>query len=403
MFDKTIIIVSGMVDATIKEYQPDVDFRIFRTVEDLGNYLDKNPLRAQTMYITKDVIGGVNSTFTYLRNLVTNNDYLSVDNIVYLTEEKSDELESLRYLIDEFELSNWEIITGTMSRAFITEIVNGTFRGDRTNVKHKAVYRKPRQEYVKSKLKEYSTMEEDYPDDEHDLSNIPDEDVPLIEVPAQTSHLDYVYIAGLQSLERTAFTLIAAQYIALNSRVILIESDPDYHTLTECATKANVDATYVTITKLYEDTEVAIEIIKNSEKNLVIVSCIDRIDFDYEFISQLLYYNLSSSFDYIISEIPLESVSTDHFTTIVVPSTVLGTLATGEKVDKSVLGMSKFVGVNLNHLPEIHINSGVVVSTILEDILTAKDIQCPVITINSLRLKDSIYDLGCVLGRNLNK
>ena len=37
--NKTIIIVSGMVDATIKEFQPDTEFQIFRTFEELGNFL----------------------------------------------------------------------------------------------------------------------------------------------------------------------------------------------------------------------------------------------------------------------------------------------------------------------------------------------------------------------------
>ena len=403
MFSKTVIIVSSQVDATIKEYQPDVDFRIFKSVEDLGNYLDKNPLRAQTMFVTKDVIGGANTTFTYLRKIVTENDYMSVDNVVYITEENSEELESLNYLIDEFHLSNWEIITGSMTRAFITEIINGTFRGDRMSVQHKAVYRRPRAEYVKSKLKTYSSMDEEYQDDEHDLSDIPDEEVPELPIPDIEEHLDYVYIAGLKGYERTAFAFIAAQYLSLTEKTIIVESDPEYHTLTEFATKSNVDATYVPMTMLYDDPDKALSVIRNSEKKLVVVSCVDRIDFDYKYICQLLYYNLVSDFTYFVCETDLSDISQDHVSIVTVPSTVIDVLATGEKIDKSLLDNCRFIGINLCHLPEIHINSGVVVSTLLSDILSTQDIICPVVTLSSLRLHGSAYDLGGVLERRFLK
>ena len=400
MYTKTIIIVSGLVDATVKEYQPDVDFRIFKNVEDLSNFLEKNPLRAQTMFVTRDVIGGVNTTFTYLRKLVVDNDYLSVDSVVYLTEEDGEELDSLNYLIDEFNLNNWEIITGSMSRAFVTEVINGTFRGDKMNVKHKAVYRRPRAEYVKSQLKNYDTLDEDYPDDDHDLQDIPDIEVPIEEVPKLTEHLSYVYIAGIKGLERSAFAFIAAQYLALTDKTILIESDPDYHTITELATKSGVKATHVLMSTLYEDPDKAFQIIRESENNLVILECIERINFNYKFICQLLYYNLENEFTYLVQEIALDELATNHVATVVVPSTVLGTLETGEMIDKSLIDNINFVGVNLNQLPEIHINSGVVMSKLLSDILSTADIECPVVTISSLRLHGSAYDLGKVLGRS---
>lgn len=400
MITKTIIVVSGLVDATVKEYQPDVDFRIFKSVEDLGNYLDTNPLRASSMYITKDVVGAANATFSYLRKLVVDNDYLVVDNVVYLTEEDSSELESLNYLIEEFGLNNWEIITGSMSRAFVTEIINGTFRGDKMDVKRKAVYRKPRAEYVKSQLKNYNSLDEDYADDEHDLAGIPDVEIPKTEIPMQEETLRFVRIAGLDNYERKAFTFIAAQYLALTDKTLLIESDAEYHTITEFSTKVNVEATRIPMSLLYEDMERALDAIRRAEHNLVIIECIDRIDFDYWFISSLLYYNLMNDFTYIIHEMDLYQLAMNNEATVVVPSTVLDTLKTGEQIDRSLVPNIKFVGVNLNQLPEIHINSGVVMSKLLADVLSTTDIECPVVTINSLCLRGSTYDLGRILGRS---
>ena len=69
MSTKSIIIISGMVDATIKEYQPDVEFFMFRSLEALESYLDKNPIRANLLFMTQDVVGGKNTTFSYLRSI----------------------------------------------------------------------------------------------------------------------------------------------------------------------------------------------------------------------------------------------------------------------------------------------------------------------------------------------
>ncbi|MCM1215016.1 MAG: hypothetical protein NC548_10905 [Lachnospiraceae bacterium] len=398
MKDKTIVIISGQVDATIKEQQPDVEFKIFRTLEDFGNTLDRNPIRAQTLFFTKDVVGGVNSTLSYLRKLVTENDYLVVDHIVYITETDSEELESVRYLIEEFGLDNWDIITGSMSRVFIAEVINGTFRGEKMSLKRKAVFRRPRQDYVKQKLREQTTLDEEYEDDDNDLSDIPDEEVPVLEAPKHSEHLQYMYIAGLPGYERTVFAFLAAQYIALTNKVIIIESDPDYHTLTEFSTKSKVDALHISMTMLYEDPGNIIQAIKETNKNLVIVECIDRIHFDYKYICALLYYNLIDDFAYMISEISLGEITSNMQVTVTVPSTVIDTLHTGELVDKSLVPNCRFVGVNLKHLPTIHVNSGVVMSTLLSDILSTTDIICPVVTVTSLLLNSTAYDLGGILG-----
>ena len=120
MANKTIVVVSGLVDATIKEYQPDKDFKIFRNVEDLGEYLETNPIRAELLFFTQDVTGTApGSTFTYLKDIVTQNDYISVDRVIYITEDDAPELSSLRYLMDTYELDNWEIIQGKLHRSFI--------------------------------------------------------------------------------------------------------------------------------------------------------------------------------------------------------------------------------------------------------------------------------------------
>lgn len=401
MKDKTYIVISGKVDATIKEYQPDVDFKIFHNIDELSDYIDHDSIRAQYLFFTEDIVGQSNSAFSILAGLVTTSDFLSVDRVIYIAEEGSQTIRNLRYLIDEKGLEDWEIIKGSLTRAFIQEVINGTYRDDAYNAKRKVVIRRPRQDYIKQQLKNHQSLQEDYVDDDHDLLDIPDETIPEIVVEESVQTLKQIHISGDRTRERTAFSLLTAQYLSMSHRTLILESDPEYHLLTEFATKSAVDCDVVTVTDLYEDLAKTLDVIRGSQKNLVIVECIDRVKFDYRFINTLLYYNLESDFDYLITESSIEEVPDNTYQVVIVPSTITGLLQTAEQVDKSRLPYCDFVGVDLTDLPETHISSGLVMGKILDDVLVTQGTQCPVITISSLRLSGSSYDFGTVLGRSL--
>lgn len=403
MQDKCYIVISGKVDATIREYQSDVDFKIFHTIDELRDHVEKNPIRAQILFFTEDIIGVSNTAFSILAGLVDGNDFLSVDRVIYICDEDSETIRSIEYLIEDKHLETWELIKGPVTRAFIQEVINGTYRDDNYNAKRKVVVRRPRADYVKQQLKNHTTLGETYVDDDTDLGGIPDEDliIPTIEdVPAT---LQFVYIASNPSRERTAFALLAAQYISKSHRVIILESDPEYHTLTEFATKAKIDAAVVTVSDIYEDVSKALENIRKADSNLVIVECIDRVDFDYKYLSTLLYYNLESDFDYFIVENIVEDVPEATELTIIFPSTITGVLQVMETIDKSRIPYCDFVGVDLGDLPETHVSSGVVMSKLLCDLFTERGLVCPVIRVDSLRLDGSAYDFGIMLGRSLRK
>lgn len=398
---KTMIVVSGMVDATIREYQPDIDIKIFRSLSELGSYVDTQPIRADILFFTKDVVGTTNSAFEYLYSLLTNNSYLAVDRVIYITEENAAELASYNFLIESKEIDNWEYVTGSMSRAYVTEVINGTFRSDKFDSKRKAVYRTPRAEYVKQQLKNKDSLEEEYIDDEKDLMDIPDEEIPEIKVVEHRDILQRVYIAGESGYERSVFAFLAAQYLSLTNKVLIVESDPDYHTITEFSTKSNVEATRVSMSMLFEDPARFFTVVKQAEHNLVIVECIDRITFDYKYICSLIFYNLVEDFDFLIYEMSLDDIPSKTHVTITVPSTVIGTLRVGEAVDKSLVPYCSFIGVNIKQLPELHINSGVVMSTLLSDLMSTKNIICPVITVSTLKLVGTAYDFGAILGKGV--
>lgn len=398
MQEKTVVIVSTLIDATIHEYSPDTEHLIFKSPIELGEYLDTNPIRATTLFVSEDTLGQTNTTLAYIRDLTTDNAYLSVDRLVFIVTEGSTQHKAVEYLIKEYQLDNWEVILGNISKAYVTEVINGTYRSDKLHVKHKAVYRIPRSDYVRSELKNRGSLQQEYTDDENDLKDIPDEIVPDQPVPEREVILQKCYISGNPCEERYAFAFLAAQYMALSGKTIIVESDADYHTITEFTTKSDVDLYLITIGELYDDLPKALSNIRKSENKLIVVGTIDRLDFNYQFIIDLLYYNLRSDLDYIICETTLDQLPMYKDFTAVIPSTMKGILSSGERIDKMYYRHAKFVGVNLSYLPQIHLNSGSVMSMLLRDLLTDNDIVCPVITINSLKLNGTAYDLGAIVG-----
>lgn len=399
MQQRTLIVVSGMVDATIGEYQPDVNFKIFTNLDELNSYLDHNPIRAVTMFITQDIVSAApTASFSFIKDMMLYNDYLVVDKFVYITSTDGPEIKAFTYLKEEFNLDEWELVTGDLTHLFVQEIINGTYGKDEQSVKRKVVVRRPRADYVADKMKHIESLQESYPDDENDLGGIPDEELPEPEIEVKDRSLHRLYISGLRTRARTAFSVLAAQYLALSAKVILVESDSEYHLLTEYITKADIPCTRLTMSALYQNPKLTIENIRNAETNLVVITCIDRIDFDYNYITTLLYYNLTSDLDYMIIEADIDEVPYAVNFTCVVESTITGILETGEQIDKSAVKFAKFVGVDTGELPETHVSSGTVMSAILCDILTADNIVCPVLRISSLRLGDTVYDLAAVIG-----
>lgn len=394
---KTVVVISGLVDATLKDGQPDVDFKIFHNIQSYMDYVEITPVRAEILFFTQDVVGASNAAFNYLRETLETNVFAKVDRVIYITSQ-DDDLVSFNYLRKEFELDNWEVIKGELQRPFIQEVIHGTFRDDTYNAHRKAVVRKPRADYVKSKLNAHESLDEDYTADDEYLSDIENMEVPQDTTIERTHDLRKVHVVGMPTRERSAMVLLAAQYISQTSRVLVIESDPDYHMITEFVTKANIECQQFTVTRLYDDAAATLQAMRDCEANLVVVTCIDRLPFKYRYLVDLFYYNLLHDFDYIVVESGIEDIPDDTQVTVVVPSTIPAVLEATERIDKSQVPFCSFVAINMQDLPETHVNSGEVLSMIIDDVLAVHGTTCPVFTLTSLKLNGSAYDFGKLLG-----
>ena len=155
---KAIITISNYVDVSVQETQKDTKFFMFKSLEELDEYIQHAPIRANTLFFSKDAIPLANTSLNYLVSLLEKV-FLRVDNVVYITETGSSEIDSVKFLIKDRGFDNWEIVQGALTREFVTGVINGNARDDFSNAKRKAVYRVPKSEYVRQQSRHSNLLE----------------------------------------------------------------------------------------------------------------------------------------------------------------------------------------------------------------------------------------------------
>lgn len=397
---KSIIVVSSYVDSTIREYQTDVTFHLFKTLDELDSYVETSPLRAQEIFLTKEVFPNVNTSLNYFTQMLEN-PFLRIDKVTYITEVDSPEIASINYIIDQKKYKNWEIVEGHLTREYVSGIINGTLRNEMINPKRRAVYRVPKDTYLKERLKNKESLEEEYQDDEKQLSDIPNLEFPEFAMSEQKNICEIYKIVGDANDERTVFAFLTAQYLSFAGKVLILESDPDYHRLTEFVTKAQLPSVLlVEVADLLQNPVQTLTRIRQSSSKLIVVGAIQKVPFNYNFILSILYNNLLSDVRYIVQEMGFNEAPTTEPYVAVFPSTMIGILQLAENIDVTTIKNVNFVGMDLNTLPALLVNNSTTVATILKDVLELQDIEIQLIAVNSLKIGgDSTYDLRSIIGR----
>lgn len=396
---KSIIVVSSYVDSTIREYQVDVDFHLFKTLDELDSYIENSPLRADEIFLTKEVFPNVNTSLNYFTQMLEN-PFMRVEHVTYITEIASPEIASINYIVEQKGYTNWEVIEGVLNREYVANIVNGVMRNEVINPKRKAVYRVPRETYLKERLRKNESLDEEYIDDERNLANIPNMTAPEEPISDYAPTCEIYKVVGDNSDERTMFAFITAQYLSFSGKTLILERDIAYHRLTEFVTKADLKNTmFVEAKELINSPAATIEHIRQSTSSLIIVGAIERIEYRYSFILNILYNNLMSDIKYLVQELDFAEAPTTERYTAVFTSTVIGVLKMIEQIDVTTIHNAHFVGICMNTLPAITITSSKAAATIIEDVLELQNIDVQLISINSLKIGgDSLYDLHSIIG-----
>lgn len=397
---KSVVVVSGYVDTTLREQQKDVNFYIFKTLEELDKFIERTPIRAETLFFSRDTIPLVNTSLNYLVSIL-DKVFFRVDNVVYITEPGSDEIDSIKFLVKSKEYENWEIIQGALTREYVTGVINGSARTDFTNVKRKAVYRIPKDSYVKQKSRNTSLLEEErYKDDDEQIQEMPDEKLPVY-IPTDREQTCVVYdIVGDDNCEeRTQLAYIMGQYLATHGKTLLLERDCQYHRLGEYVTKSSVDCDVQYVDDLFTDPLRVIDNIRHSKSKLIVCLCKRRIHYDYSFVFSILYNNLIDCLSYAVRESMFGEEPTESRYTVAFPNTMCGVLAMCDKANLNFLSYTKFVAVNNDSMRELRIPTGAAIKAVLEDVLNSTDIaDVELVSIESLTMGNpGSYDLRSIL------
>lgn len=384
---KSVIVVSTIVNATVKEYQPDVRFYLFTSLEDLGTFIAEQPLRVEELYFTRDVIPYANTSLVYLLSLL-DDPFLTVDKLIYITEENSPELKSIEYLKKDRKLDNLEVITGNLTREYVDGIINGTLREDTIESRRKTVWRVPREEYLKNRDKQQESLEEEYLDDDHYLSDIPDEQAPAEYIPNADEVCSLINLVGDDTQNvRTLFAFISAQYLSAYGKVVLVERDVQYHQLTEYATKSNIQYCFIDIKDILNDIKAVLREIRNTPYNIVVVGAIEKIEYSYHFITQLLYYNLYHDVKFFIRECAFFEAPINQSYVAVINNTIIDTLKLNDGLDSIVSGNARVVAVSENMIKEERFENSTQMQITLTDLAGISPESVVFVTIQSLQLQ----------------
>lgn len=393
---RTIIVVSALVDATIREGQPDTTFILKHTMEELAEHIESTPVRADYLYFTQETIPHTNTTLNYLVKMLEN-PFLRVDKVCYVTERGAKELPSIHYIIEEKGFDNWEVVEGYLTREYVTGVITGAMRTDNFNKRRKALYRVPRAAYLQDRIKSRDSLEEPYVDDERLLKDVPPVEIPEATVYDSEEVARIIHVVGAYSEERTALVFLLAQYLALEGKTLIIDKDNEYHMLSEFVTKSGVECRQITVTELLEDRNRVVELITTCKEKLICITALERINYSYSFLSNFLYNNLSDKISYFVREDDFSEAPYTVPHIVCVPSSVLGILKTCEQLDSNYVRLMKFVGVNLQALPETRILNGNTLSTILSDVLETEINDTVILNVRSLKIGgESGYDLRSI-------
>lgn len=392
-----IIIISNRVDNLIKEHAEGDEVFWFMNMTKLAEFLKNNRLKVDTLYFTRDVLEPtITSNLTLMLELL-DNPFLVEENVVYMTEIDSSEIDTVKYIMNERNLLKWTIHEGYLTRDYITNYVLGKSESLQANPSRKVVFRERLSKLSDRAISNDNIQElDDNYDIEDDIDidkDIIDEDK-FIHIDEDSRTCKLKYVSGLPSKERTAFAFILAQFLSKKDKVVIVESDTKYLTMTDMIVRSGVNCLRLSIDNLYRDPESTLLAIKKSGESLILLTTqMSESSIDYEFICNLLYYNLKDSIDYLIKEVELEDLNSSTEYICVLPNNVVDILKTVTSMVSNYKKKCKFVAIEASSISEITIRDRKALNSLVRNLLEMKELDIPIYRLNNLKLGGSISDL----------
>lgn len=396
-----MFIVAGNIDDSIKSVTPVYDISIFSNFLLFEDYINTTPIVLGSIVISERELPFTSSNMARLLDLLSAPFLKLTGSCIYLIDEDTSK-DAVSSFLEDNGIETIIFYQGDLSSRFISDIVSGAGRIADEAETEVITYRMRASEYaVAQNIKKYESDDNTYETDEERLSEIPAIEEPIIQVPSVDIMSNTYYVVGKLSMERTLFTFIEAQYLSLSGKTLIVESDVQYHRLTDMALKSSVDFEFIDIEDFNVNPTKVIQDIKASSARLIIIGCKNRIMFDYDFVFDILSSNLMGYVDFFIKECDFTQTPYGSYYNIVCADTVPDVLECCNSlvydVDEEKVVM---IGVRTNSKNECNITS-TEMTEIVRIVLEKNNLIAEVVEANGINLRGEgiVYDVFSIISR----
>lgn len=397
-----VFVVAANIDESIKRFCPGYNVTIFPDFPSLEEYVDTTPDIVYAIIVTEDVLQFTGSNMARLRAVVEN-PFLTLTNRCIYLYGMSTSQERVKAWNDnnaDFLVSTYQ---GNINDQFIIGIVNGKLRDSDEERVEEVTYRYRANEYAQDqKIKRYeSENNERYESDDEEMAGIPDVDEPAEYTPMGNVTMEEFPIVGFPGHARTCLAFIEAQYLALSSKTLIIESDVRYHRLTDMVLKSDVECLFIDIAELFSNVNGTLDKIKSAKDNLIVLGSTTDMKYDYNYVRSLLGDVLKDFIQNFVIECEFTDTPYNGNYTVVFDDTLPDLLMSTDALLYPINNRKTvFIGVRQNTSQPYNLSTDEITDVICE-VLGIDEVYAQTVTLNGSTIKkeDSVYDLFSIIGR----
>lgn len=396
-----MFIVADNIDDSIKSITPIYDISIFSNFLQFEEYINTTPIRLGSVVISERELPFTSTNMARLLDVLSAPFLKLNGNCIYLIGPDTSK-KVVNNFLEDYGTDLIVTYQGDLSSRFISEIVSGAARIADESETEIVTYRMRASDYAMAQnIRKYESDEDVYVTDEEALTGIPAIEEPQVQVPSVDILSNTYYVVGEQSYERTLFTFIEAQYLSLTGKTLIMESDVDFHRLTDMVLKSGVAHDYYDITEFNTNPTDIIRKIKSSGSRLIVIGSKTRAYYNYDFSFDIMISNLLGWVDYFVKECDFSQTPYGQYYNIVCADNVpdvlkcCNSLAYDVDEDKVVM-----IGVRTNNKTSVNISSKEM-TDIVRTVLEKNKLIAEVFETSGINLKGDkfIYDIFSLISR----
>jgi len=388
------VVVSALVDSQILSYFPDLNIRLFKTLEDLDAYVADNPLRVEDLIVTQDITrDSPNQMFTLLSNICSSTFFRS-EQLIYVTPPNSREINMIQFLQNEGSLTNVIVLQGDLTKEFLISVIKGETSGKSAKITRKAVVRRRVSDYKEEAIRTTLPDEDIVQTEEvklREVPKVPEFQTKIIDAPITGS---LIQVTGLQNAPRTEFSLLLAQYLAMHGKTLLLETDMNYFATSYLLHQAGINYDNIPLNDFYRDPIGFIERVRDSEHSLVCLTGTSKdanSDIRVYSILNTLYSSLKHNIKHFVYLTALQDILPSVQTIIVMNNDLLSVLETISNLPVESSSRMDYVAIDRS-VSEIAIRDGHLLSSMISELIN-HDVDVEIYSFKSVKLGGEPVDM----------